>query len=192
MAYTSTWMGRSLNASMKSCRRTRWSSVGGSIRQLVLCDLRSSSGHFAAEEYDPNHRNYVVHPNLAIHITVDEVFDNDHRVVSQRGSSSGKFTFTAADSGDHRLCFNPIGAASSAAWLSGGAGNGGIKMRLDLAIGETSIIESADKGKIADIAQKVRDLNGRLQDIRREQIFQRVGLLSTQRLHQYLIPSAGA
>lgn len=48
-------------------------------------------------------------------------------------------------------------------------------MTLDLAIGETSAIESTDKGKIQDIVQKVKDLNGRLQDIRREQVFQRVG-----------------
>jgi hypothetical protein len=52
---------------------------------------------------------------------------------------------------------------------------GGIKLTLDLAIGETSAIESTDKGKIQDIVQKVKDLNGRLQDIRREQVFQRVG-----------------
>ena len=51
---------------------------------------------------------------------------------------------------------------------------GGIKLTLDLAIGETSAIESTDKGKINDIVQKVKDLNGRLQDIRREQVFQRV------------------
>jgi hypothetical protein len=51
---------------------------------------------------------------------------------------------------------------------------GGIKLTLDLAIGETSAIESTDKGKISDIVQKVKDLNGRLQDIRREQVFQRV------------------
>ena len=54
---------------------------------------------------------------------------------------------------------------------------GGIKLTLDLAIGETSAIESKDKGKINDIVQKVKDLNGRLQDIRREQVFQRVSLL---------------
>jgi hypothetical protein len=53
---------------------------------------------------------------------------------------------------------------------------GGIKLTLDLAIGETSAIESTDKGKINDIVQKVKDLNGRLQDIRREQVFQRVSL----------------
>ena len=50
-------------------------------------------------------------------------------------------------------------------------------MTLDLAIGETSAIEREDKGKIQDIAQKVKDLNGRLQDIRREQVFQRVSIM---------------
>lgn len=52
---------------------------------------------------------------------------------------------------------------------------GGIKLSLDLATGETSQVESADKGKISDIVQKVKDLNAKLLDIRREQIFQRVG-----------------
>lgn len=51
---------------------------------------------------------------------------------------------------------------------------GAVRVTLDIAIGETSKIESEDKGKIEDIVQKVKDLNGRLQDIRREQVFQRV------------------
>jgi len=50
---------------------------------------------------------------------------------------------------------------------------GTIKVEIDMAIGETSAIESTDKGTIADIVTKVRDLNGRLGDIRREQVFQR-------------------
>ena len=49
-----------------------------------------------------------------------------------------------------------------------------VKLTLDMAIGETSAIESTDKGKMSEISQKVRDLNSRLQDIRREQVFQRV------------------
>lgn len=53
---------------------------------------------------------------------------------------------------------------------------GGIKLSLDLATGETSQVESADKGKISDIVQKVKDLNAKLLDIRREQVFQRVSL----------------
>jgi len=46
-------------------------------------------------------------------------------------------------------------------------------LTVDMAIGETSKIESEDKGKIDNIVSKVRELNGRLQDIRREQMFQR-------------------
>jgi len=56
----------------------------------------------------------------------------------------------------------------------GGQEVGTIKVEIDMAIGETSAIESTDKGTIADIVTKVRDLNGRLGDIRREQVFQRV------------------
>jgi hypothetical protein len=96
-------------------------------------------------------------------------------VVTQRGGSSGRFTFTAADSGDHKICFTPSHASAHTGWLSSGTPLGATKLTLDLAIGTTSAIESQDKGKIEDIVQRVRDLNGRLQDIRREQIFQRVG-----------------
>lgn len=106
-------------------------------------------------------------------ITVDEIFDNDHRVVSQRSSHSGRFTFSAADAGQHKLCLTPDTNAATGGWLSGTPA-GGVRVTLDLAIGETSKIESEDKGKIEDIVQKVKDLNGRLQDIRREQVFQRV------------------
>ena len=105
---------------------------------------------------------------------MEETFDHDHRVVSQKGGSAGRFTFSAADSGDHKICFTASHAAASGGWLSGGLPSGGVRLNLDLAIGETSAIESTDKGKIQDIVQKVKDLNARLQDIRREQVFQRV------------------
>ena len=111
---------------------------------------------------------------MGVYINVDEVFDNDHRIVSQRGAASGRFTFSAADSGDHRICFTPTNVPSSQGWLSHGAPAGNIKFELDMAIGETSKIESSDKDKMTDLTTRVRDLNARLQDIRREQVFQRV------------------
>jgi len=95
--------------------------------------------------------------------------------VSNRGKSTGKFTFTSADSGDHRICFTPSHSSGHSGWL-GGQTLGGVKLTLDLAIGTTSQIESADTGKIGDLVQKVKDLNGRLTDIKREQLFQRVRL----------------
>lgn len=111
---------------------------------------------------------------MSITITVDELFDNDHRIVSQKGASKGRFTFSAADSGDHRICFTPQNVPGTQAWLPDGKSAGNIRFELDMAIGETSAIEAADKGKILDIVGKVKDLNARLQDIRREQVFQRV------------------
>jgi hypothetical protein len=94
--------------------------------------------------------------------------------VSQKGDNKGRFTFSAADSGEHRLCFSPTNWHNAGGPTVGGEVMGSIKVELDMAIGETSQIESTDKGKMEDIVGKVRDLNGRLGDIRREQVFQRV------------------
>ncbi|KAL4964745.1 emp24/gp25L/p24 family protein [Aspergillus stella-maris] len=115
---------------------------------------------------------YAVDPSLTMLITVDEVFDNDHRVVNKRDASSGRFTFSAADPGNHKICLTPETNAATGGWLSG-ASAGAVRVTLDVAIGETSKIESEDKGKITDLVQRVKDLNSRLQDIRKEQVFQR-------------------
>ncbi|KAK7755995.1 emp24p/erv25p-related protein [Diatrype stigma] len=130
-------------------------------------------GHYEAQEWDDNVRGWAKHDGISIYISVDELFDNDHRVVSQRGSASGKFTFSAAEAGEHRICFTPSSSSGRQNWLSVLSPNGGIKLQLDLAIGETSEIESSDKTKLEDLVTRVRDLNSRLQDIRREQVFQR-------------------
>lgn len=100
--------------------------------------------------------------------------DDEHRVVNQRGSSSGKFTFSSSEAGDHKICFTPSSSSGRAGWLSTVHRNGGIKLNLDLVIGETNEIESTDKSKLQDITTRVKDLNARLNDIRREQVFQRV------------------
>ena len=68
--------------------------------------------------------------------------------------------------------------SSGGGWLSSGV-HGTVKFTLDMAIGETSRIESTDKDKVQTLVQKVKDLNSRLQDVRREQVFQRVCLAST-------------
>jgi len=113
--------------------------------------------------------------------------------VSQRGQSSGRFTFTAQEAGDHRICFTTSSSSGRSGWLSSSGPNGGIKLRLDLAIGDSNQIESSDKGKLQDIASRVKDLNARLNDIRREQVFQRVRHHSPSRaLHALLTCITGA
>ncbi|KAH7149479.1 emp24/gp25L/p24 family/GOLD-domain-containing protein [Dactylonectria estremocensis] len=130
-------------------------------------------GHYTAEEWDDRVQGWQKHDGISIYISVDEIFDNDHRVVSQRGQAAGRFTFSAADSGDHKICFTPSSTSGRPGWLSTKNLNGGIKLTLDLVIGETNQIESSDKNKIQDITTRVKDLNARLNDIRREQVFQR-------------------
>ncbi|KAK3350170.1 emp24/gp25L/p24 family/GOLD-domain-containing protein [Lasiosphaeria hispida] len=130
-------------------------------------------GHYTAEEFDESRQSWSKHDNIAIYISVDEIFDQEHRVVSQRGASAGKFTFTAAEAGDHKICFMPTANSGHATWQPLSHPNGGIRLTLDVAIGETSAIESSDKDKLQDLASRVKDLNARLQDIRREQVFQR-------------------
>ncbi|KAF2677243.1 hypothetical protein K458DRAFT_350527 [Lentithecium fluviatile CBS 122367] len=130
-------------------------------------------GHYDAKIWDDAAKDYITKPDTGVFITVEETFDNNHRVVAQRGSASGRFTFSAADSGEHRLCVTPQNVASGSGWLGGSGVHGTVKFTLDMAIGETSKIESTDKSKIDDIVQRVSDLNKRMQDIRREQVFQR-------------------
>ncbi|KAL2809943.1 emp24/gp25L/p24 family/GOLD-domain-containing protein [Aspergillus granulosus] len=129
-------------------------------------------GTFSSEVIDQASGTYAVDPSLKMLITVDEVFDSDHRVVNKRDSHSGRFTFSAADPGNHKICLTPETNAATGGWLSG-APAGAVKVTLDMAIGETSKIESEDKGKMTDLVQRVKDLNSRLQDIRKEQVFQR-------------------
>jgi len=140
-----------------------------------MIHTKSQPGHYTAVQAAPHTNTFTTNPDLSITVTVDEVFDNDHRVVNTKGSHTGKFTFSTADSGDHRICFTPNGA-SSGGWLSGGQGSGQVKLSLDLAIGETNAINTGDTAKLGELAQKIKDLNGRLVDIRREQMFQRVSL----------------
>lgn len=140
----------------------------------MLTRSPSTIGHYTITQFEQHSNSFHPDDTLGLFITVEEVFDNNHRIVSQKGSGKGRFTFSAADSGEHRLCFAPTNWHSAGSYMVGGQEVGTIKIELDMAIGETSAIESTDKGTMEDLVTKVKDLNGRLQDIRREQVFQRV------------------
>ena len=139
------------------------------LERLIGC----VTGHYDVKVWDDNTKSYISKPEVGVFITVEETFDNNHRVVAQRGSGSGKFTFSAADSGEHRLCVVPQNVQQGGAWFGSGI-HASVRFTLDLAIGETSKIESSDKGKLDDLSTKLRDMNSRLQDVTREQVFQQV------------------
>ncbi|KOS20182.1 Protein ERP1 [Escovopsis weberi] len=130
-------------------------------------------GHYTAEEWDDGLNAWKQHNGINIYISIVETFNNDHQVLSQRGSSSGQFTLSAHEAGDHKICFVPSSSSGRKGWLSASSPNGGIKLSLDLVIGESNQIHSDDKGAIDDLTTRIKDLNAKLGDIRREQVFQR-------------------
>lgn len=96
---------------------------------------------------------------------LQEVESGD-KIVNTRGLPEGKFTFTSHEAGDHTICLQ---SNYTGGWFS----TPQVRMHLDIAVGEAKVDEENEREHVKDLAAKVRDLNHRLADIRREQQFQR-------------------
>jgi len=92
--------------------------------------------------------------------------DSGDKVVNTRGLPQGKFTFTSHEAGDHTICLR---SNYTGGWFS----TPQVRMHLDIAVGEAKVDEEGEREHVKDLAGKVKDLNSRLADIRREQVFQR-------------------
>src|SRR5882672_6568140 len=89
-------------------------------------------------------------------------------LVNTRGLPEGRFTFTSHDSGDHSICLSPNFATNT--WFSPSSH---IRFYLDIVVGSARPDVEHDRSHVSEIASKVRDLNLKLEDIRREQQYQR-------------------
>jgi len=96
----------------------------------------------------------------------EQEVDTGDKVVNTRGLPEGKFTFTSHEAGDHTICLR---SNYTGGWFS----TPSVRMHLDIAVGEAKVDEDGEREHVKDLASKVRDLNSRLADIRREQQFQR-------------------
>jgi len=88
-----------------------------------------------------------------------------HSVVQTRGPSNGRFTFTSHEAGDHSICLS----TNYSSWFS----TTHLRVYLDIVVGTTKPDVEHDRSHISDLAGKVRELNQKLEDIRREQQYQR-------------------
>ncbi|KAH9935896.1 emp24/gp25L/p24 family/GOLD-domain-containing protein [Epithele typhae] len=122
-------------------------------------------GHYTALEWSESEQKYVDNANLGILVEVDEI-ETGHNVVKTRGPSDSRFTFTSHDSGDHSICLSSNYGTS---WFT----NSHIRLHLDIVIGTTKTNEEHDRSHVSELSQKLRDLNMKLEDIRREQQYQR-------------------
>ncbi|KAJ8494327.1 hypothetical protein ONZ51_g2385 [Trametes cubensis] len=83
-----------------------------------------------------------------------------------RGPSDGRFTFTSHDSGDHSICLSSNYGTS---WFT----STHIRLYLDIVVGSTKPDTEHDRSHVSELSQKLRDLNMKLEDVRREQQYQR-------------------
>ncbi|KAH3672174.1 hypothetical protein WICMUC_004435 [Wickerhamomyces mucosus] len=140
--------------------------ITGGDRKCFYKELSQGTllvGKYDVEVYDPNTDSFskTTAKQLGVIIDVEEVFDDNHRVVHQKGAPNGEFTFSAIDSGDHRICFQP----QSGGWLA----KVKTKVNVDFEIGDNEKLDSKKKGKVQSLTEKVKILNNKILDIKREQ-----------------------
>ena len=88
-----------------------------------------------------------------------------HVVVKTTGPFEVKFTFTSHEAGDHSICLS----TNHTSWFS----HTHIRLYLDIVVGSTKPDVEQDRSHVSELAAKVRDLNQKLEEIRREQQYQR-------------------
>lgn len=120
-------------------------------------------GHYRALEWSDSTQAYVENPELGILVDVAEA--DGHQVVRSRGPFDGRFTFTSHETGDHSICLS----TNYSSWFS----STHIRLYLDLTVGTTKPDLEHDRNHVTEVANRLRDLNNKLEDIRREQQYQR-------------------
>ncbi|OCH93707.1 hypothetical protein OBBRIDRAFT_811012 [Obba rivulosa] len=122
-------------------------------------------GHYRALEWSEKEQSYVENPELGILVEVTEL-DTGHNVVRTRGPPDGRFTFTSHEAGDHAICLSSV---YSPGWF----GSTHIRLHLDIVVGATKADPEHDRSHVSELSSRLRDLNQKLEDIRREQQYQR-------------------
>ncbi|KAG2042526.1 emp24/gp25L/p24 family/GOLD-domain-containing protein [Suillus americanus] len=121
-------------------------------------------GHYRALEWADSTQQYILNEELGIIVEVEEM-ETSHVVTKTRGPSDGRFTFTSHESGDHSICIS----TNYTSWWS----STHIKLYLDIVVGTTKPDIESDRTHIGELSSKLRDLNQKLEEIRREQQYQR-------------------
>lgn len=86
-------------------------------------------------------------------------------MVKTTGPPDGRFTFTSHGTGDHSICLS----TNYTSWFA----STHIRLYLDIVVGSAKPDVEQDRSHVNEVAGKIRDLNQKLEDIRREQQYQR-------------------
>ena len=100
-------------------------------------------------------------------MSLSQEVESGHSVANTRGPPEGRFTFTSHDAGDHSIC---LSTSYSSSWFGPTAH---IRLHFDIVVGSTKPNTDHDRSHVSVLSSRLRDLNIKLEDIRREQQYQR-------------------
>ncbi|AAS53367.1 AFL005Wp [Eremothecium gossypii ATCC 10895] len=98
---------------------------------------------------------------LMMMIDIEEVFDDNHRVMHQKLPAYGTTTFNAVDSGEHKVCVQP----QFQGWMA----RTKTKITLDFEIGSDLLLDPKKKDKLQYLHSRVLQLGEKVKAIRNEQ-----------------------
>lgn len=103
---------------------------------------------------------FVEDPELKFTVSVDEAFDSNYRVMNQNNmDGTGDFTFTALDTGEHRICIKPSYPQDDAV----------LRIFMDLDISNLQVLDATGKEDLQRLVQRILRMVKRLERIRQDQ-----------------------
>ncbi|KAJ9114519.1 hypothetical protein QFC20_001392 [Naganishia adeliensis] len=142
--------------------------LDASEQRCFLEELPSDTiveGHYKALEWVEDAKEWKINNDMGVQVTVEEV-KSGTTVADVKGKPEGKFTFTSHDPGDHTICLK---SSSHSGYFT----TTHIKFYLDINVGALRHDPSQDTSHMSTLATKLRDLNEKIDGIRREQQYQR-------------------
>ncbi|CAB1335954.1 unnamed protein product [Coregonus sp. 'balchen'] len=117
-------------------------------------------------------------PGLGMHV---EIKDPDTKIIlSRQYGSDGRFTFTSHTPGEHQICLHSN--STKMALFAGGK----LRVHLDIQVGEhtNNYPEIAAKDKLTELQLRARQLLDQVEQIQKEQNYQRTLILLTTGIWQ--------
>ncbi|XP_018425230.1 PREDICTED: transmembrane emp24 domain-containing protein 9 isoform X2 [Nanorana parkeri] len=134
-------------------------------------------GNYRTQLYDKQREEYMpATPGLGMLV---EVKDPDDKVIlSRQYGSEGRFIFTSHTPGEHQICLH-----SNSTKFSLFAG-GMLRVHLDIQVGEhtNDYAQIAAKDKLSELQLRVRQLIEQVEQIQKEQNYQRTSESTNQRV----------
>ena len=124
-------------------------------------------GKYKTQAFDDSIQDFLPSsPGIGMHVEIKD--PNDRVILSKYYSAEGRFVFTSHTPGEHVICLH----SNSTRWFGGRK----LRVHLDIQVGEhaNDYAQIAAKDKLSELQLRVRQLLDQVEQISKEQGYQRV------------------